>query len=90
MSARNYILSARERNINKVIDYLPQINHQKSGYRSGQELAAQSANGTKLLNRNLNFAYKIQPYATEFFDRAGTPFSDFFSESETGITLLIY
>ncbi|OWR43460.1 putative S-antigen protein precursor [Danaus plexippus plexippus] len=84
MSARNYILSARERNINKVIDYLPQINHQKSGYRSGQELAAQSANGTKLLNRNLNFAYKIQPYATEFFDRAGTPFSDFFSESETG------
>nr|XP_034829601.1 uncharacterized protein LOC117986805 isoform X2 [Maniola hyperantus] len=84
MSARNYISSARERNISKLIDYLPQINQQKIGYRSGQELPALSANGGSLMNRNLLFSYKIPSYTADSLERASTPFSDFFSESETG------
>lgn len=83
MSARNYILSARERS-NKLIDYLPHINQQKSGYRSGRELPALSANAGGLMNRNLLFSYKIPSYTADSLDRPRTPFSDLFSESETG------
>lgn len=85
MSARKYILSARERNINKIIDYLPQISHQRASFRSGQELPALSANAGNFVNRNLNYSYKIPQYADDSLERASTPFSDFFSESETGI-----
>ncbi|XP_045446796.1 uncharacterized protein LOC123654989 [Melitaea cinxia] len=83
MSARKYILSARERNINKIIDYLPQISHQRATFRSGQELPALSANAGNFVNRNLNYSYKIPHYADDSLERASTPFSDFFSESET-------
>ncbi|XP_013200185.2 uncharacterized protein LOC106142827 [Amyelois transitella] len=78
MSARNY-LSAREKS-NKLGDCLPNINYQKFGFRSGQEFSAYSANTSNLLNRNINYTY--EPY--DSVERAGTPFSDFFSESETG------
>lgn len=81
MSARNY-LSAREKSINKFIDSLPVINSQKFNYRS-QELPALSANKSNLLNRNLNYSYEV-PYGLSSAERATTPFSDFFSESETG------
>lgn len=84
MSARKYVLSARERNISKLIDYLPQINHQKLDYRSGQELPPLSANTTGLVNRNLKYSYNIPAYAIDSPERTSTPFSDFFSESETG------
>ncbi|XP_046963148.1 uncharacterized protein LOC124532330 [Vanessa cardui] len=83
MSARKYILSARERNINKIIDYLPQISQQRASYRSGQELPALSANSSNFVNRNLTYSYKIPHYADDSLERASTPFSDFFSESET-------
>ncbi|XP_075971366.1 uncharacterized protein LOC142973495 [Anticarsia gemmatalis] len=83
MSARNY-LSAREKNINKLIDCLPNINQQKFGYRSGQELPPLSANTSNFVNRNLNYSFEVQPYMVNSLERAGTPFSDFFSESETG------
>lgn len=89
MSARKYILSARERNINKIIDYLPQISHQRASFRSGQELPALSANAGNFVNRNLNYSYKIPHYADDSLERASTPFSDFFSESETGIYFVI-
>ncbi|KAI8424026.1 hypothetical protein MSG28_002669, partial [Choristoneura fumiferana] len=81
MSARNY-LSAREKSINKFIDSLPVINSQKFNYRS-QELPALSASKNNLLNRNLNYSYEV-PYGLSSAERATTPFSDFFSESETG------
>ncbi|CAH2241848.1 uncharacterized protein LOC120626573 [Pararge aegeria] len=84
MSARNYITSARDRNISKLIDYLPQINQQKCGYRPGQELPALSANAGCLMNRNLLFSYNIPSYTADSLERASTPFSDFFSGSETG------
>lgn len=83
MSARNYILSARERNISKLIDYLPQINQQKFDYR--QELPPLSANTTVLANRNLKYSYRIPPYGDDSPERTSTPYSDFFSESETGL-----
>lgn len=83
MSARNY-LSAREKNISKLIDCLPNINQQKFGYRSGQELPPLSANTSNFVNRNLNYSFEVQPYMVNSLERAGTPFSDFFSESETG------
>ncbi|CAH2105307.1 unnamed protein product [Euphydryas editha] len=83
MSARKYILSARERNINKIIDYLPQISHQRASFRSGQELPALSANSGNFVNRNLNYSYNLPHYADDSLERASTPFSDFFSESET-------
>ncbi|KAJ8733492.1 hypothetical protein PYW08_001790 [Mythimna loreyi] len=83
MSARNY-LSAREKNISKLIDCLPNINQQKFGYRSGQELPPLSANTSTFVNRNLNYSFEVQPYMVNSLERAGTPFSDFFSESETG------
>ncbi|CAB3239162.1 unnamed protein product [Arctia plantaginis] len=83
MSARNY-LSAREKNINKVIDCLPNINQQKFNYRSGSELPPLSANTNHFVNRNLNYSYEVQPYLVNNLDRAGTPFSDFLSDSETG------
>lgn len=83
MSARNY-LSAREKNINKLIDCLPNINQQKFGYRSAQELPPLSANTSNFVNRNLNYSFEVQPYMVNSFERAGTPYSDFFSESETG------
>ncbi|PZC85465.1 uncharacterized protein LOC110384014 [Helicoverpa armigera] len=83
MSARNY-LSAREKNISKLIDCLPNINQQKFGFRSGQELPPLSANTSNLVNRNLNYSFEVQPYMVNSLERAGTPFSDFFSESETG------
>ncbi|XP_022825648.1 uncharacterized protein LOC111355813 [Spodoptera litura] len=83
MSARNY-LSAREKNISKLIDCLPNINQQKFGYRSGQELPPLSANTSSFVNRNLNYSFEVQPYMVNSLERAGTPFSDFFSESETG------
>lgn len=83
MSARKYVLSARERNINKIIDYLPQISHKRASFRSGQELPALSANAGNFVNRNLNYSYKIPHYADDSLERASTPFSDFFSESET-------
>lgn len=76
-------MSDREKNTGKSFDSLPKINHQKYGFRSGQELPPLSAN-TKLVNRNLNFPYKLQNFNFNCFERAGTPFSDFFSESETG------
>ncbi|XP_026755591.2 uncharacterized protein LOC113515541 [Galleria mellonella] len=79
MSARNYV-SARDKNLCKIIDCLPNINQQKFGYRVGQELPALSANTSSLLNRNLNYTFD----SYDCTDRAGTPFSDFFSESETG------
>lgn len=85
MSARNY-LSAREKNF-KLIDCLPSINQQKFGYRLSQELPPLSANTSKLLNRNLNYSYDINPYLVNSVDRTGTPLSDFFSDSETGKTL---
>ncbi|XP_053603962.1 uncharacterized protein LOC128671500 [Plodia interpunctella] len=78
MSARNY-LSAREKS-NKLGDCLPNINYQKFGYRAGQEFPTFSANTSSIVNRNLNYNY--EPY--DSVERAGTPFSDFFSESETG------
>ncbi|XP_023934625.2 uncharacterized protein LOC112043450 [Bicyclus anynana] len=84
MSARNYISSAREININKLIDCLPQINQQKCGYRSGQELPALSANAGSVINRNLLFSCKIPSYSGDSLERTSTPLSDFFSESETG------
>lgn len=83
MSARNY-LSAREKNTNKVIECLPNINQQKFNYRSGSELPPLSANTNHFVNRNLNYSYEVQPYLVNSLDRAGTPFSDFFSDSETG------
>lgn len=89
MSARNY-LSAREKNINKLIDCLPNINQQKFGYNVRTELPALSANTSSLLNRNLNYSYDIQSFETDSVERTGTPFSDFFSESETGTTILTY
>lgn len=81
MSARNY-LSAREKNLRDFTDCLPIINQQKI-YRPGQELPPLSAN-TNLVNRNLNFSYHLENFSLNSVDRAGTPFSDFFSESETG------
>lgn len=83
MSARNY-LSAREKNITKYIDCLPYINQQKLGYRSAQELPPLSANAASVVNRNLGFSFKVQPYSEESLDRVSTPFSDFFSDSESG------
>ncbi|KAM3960981.1 uncharacterized protein ACR2FA_004928 [Aphomia sociella] len=79
MSARNYV-SARDRNFGKISDCLPNINHQKFGYHTGQELPVLSANTSSLLNRNLNYSFERY----DSVERAGTPFSDFFSESETG------
>lgn len=83
MSARNYILSAREQN-NKVVDCLPQIKLQKFGYRFGRELPALSANASTFINRNITSSYKVPQYIADELERAGTPYSDFFSESETG------
>ncbi|XP_063533072.1 uncharacterized protein LOC134743516 [Cydia strobilella] len=80
MSARNY-LSAREKNINKYIDSLPHINSQKFNYRS--ELPALSASKNNHVNRNLNYSFEV-PYRLGSSERPTTPFSDFFSESETG------
>lgn len=80
MSARNY-LSAREKNINRYIDSLPHINSQKFNYRS--ELPALSASKNNLVNRNLNYSFEV-PYRLGSAERPTTPFSDFFSESETG------
>lgn len=86
MSARNYV-SAREKNYGKLTDCLPNINQQKFGYRSGQELPTLSANTSKLLNRNLNYSYVRNPYLSNSVGRPGTPVSDFFSDSETGMIL---
>lgn len=80
MSARNYL---SDRDKNKVIDCLPNINQQRFGYRSGQELPPLSANTSNFVNRNLNYTYEAQPYMIDSLERSGTPFSDFFSESET-------
>lgn len=77
MSARNY-LSAREKNSCKL-DSLPSINQQKFGYRPGPEFPSLSAN-TSLVNRNLSYTYET----FDSSERTATPFSDFFSESETG------
>ncbi|KAJ0178980.1 hypothetical protein K1T71_005755 [Dendrolimus kikuchii] len=81
MSARNY-MSAGEKNPGKLFDSLPKINQQKFGYRCGRELPPLSAN-TNLVNRNINFTYNLQDFCFNSVERAGTPFSDFFSESET-------
>lgn len=89
MSARNY-LSAREKNFGKLIDCFPSIIQQKFGYRSAQDLPPLSANTSSLLNRNLNYSYDINPYLVNSVDRAGTPLSDFFSDSETGNILWIF
>lgn len=86
MSARNF-LSAREKNIAKFIDCLPNISHKKCGYRSVQELPPLSASA--LVNRNIDLSFKIQPYSDESLDRVSTPFSDFFSDSETGKKFLL-
>ncbi|KOB68043.1 S-antigen protein [Operophtera brumata] len=86
MSARNYV-SVRDKNYGKLMDSLPSINQQKFGYRSGQELPPVSANNSKLLNRNLNYTYDRNPYlSNNSLHRAGTPMSDFFSDSETEAT----
>ncbi|CAK1598493.1 unnamed protein product [Parnassius mnemosyne] len=82
MSARNY-LSARDKN-SKFIDCLPHINRQKFSYRSVQELPPLSANAASLVNRNVGFSFLVQPYSNESLDRGDTPFSDFYSDSETG------
>ncbi|CAH2071796.1 unnamed protein product, partial [Iphiclides podalirius] len=37
-----------------------------------------------IVNRNLGFSFKAQPFSEESLDRVSTPFSDFFSDSETG------
>ncbi|XP_059056698.1 uncharacterized protein LOC131850483 [Achroia grisella] len=79
MSARNYV-SSRDKNLCKIIDCLPNINQQKFGYRLGHELPALSGNTSTLYNRNLNYSFE----SYDCVERAGTPFSDFFSESETG------
>ncbi|XP_014367260.2 uncharacterized protein LOC106717846 isoform X1 [Papilio machaon] len=83
MSARNF-LSAREKNIAKFIDCLPNISHKKCGYRSVQELPPLSANSGAFVNRNIDLSFKIKPYSDESLDRVSTPFSDFLSDSETG------
>ncbi|RVE45824.1 hypothetical protein evm_009505 [Chilo suppressalis] len=82
MSARNY-LSAREKS-NKLIDCLPNINNQKFGCRAGFDLPVLSANTSNFINRNLKYSFDIQSYRTDSDERAATPFSDFFSESESG------
>ncbi|CAG9795355.1 unnamed protein product [Diatraea saccharalis] len=82
MSARNY-LSAREKNI-KPIDCLPNINNQKFTCRAGLDVPVLSANTSSYINRNLKYSYDIQSFRTDSVDRAATPFSDFFSESESG------
>ncbi|XP_045493972.1 uncharacterized protein LOC123693068 isoform X1 [Colias croceus] len=79
MSARNY-LSAREKS-NIRGDCLPYINHQKFARRS--EVPVLSANEYNLVNRNLIYSYNHH-FAGDSLERSGTPFSDFFSESETG------
>ncbi|XP_049869767.1 uncharacterized protein LOC126369407 [Pectinophora gossypiella] len=76
MSARNY-LSARD----KKFEYLPSITHKSGGHSS--ELPVLSAS-TSRFNRNLSYTYDVQPYIVNNVERAGTPFSDFFSESGTG------
>ncbi|KAL4711703.1 hypothetical protein ACJJTC_003470 [Scirpophaga incertulas] len=83
MSARNYF-SASDKNINKVVDSLPNINSQKFSYRRGAELSAYSANTSSILNRNLNYSYSTQSFGIDSADRTGTPFSDFLSDSEVG------
>ncbi|KAG6445823.1 uncharacterized protein LOC115440681 [Manduca sexta] len=83
MSARNYF-SFRDKNIGKLYECLPSISQQKFGYRAGPELPPLSANTSKFVNRNLNYSYDLQTYGLNSIDRAGTPFSDFFSESDTG------
>ncbi|XP_068631302.1 uncharacterized protein [Battus philenor] len=83
MSARNF-LSAREKNISKFVDCLPHINQKKFGYRSVVELPVLSANSASLINRNIDLSFQVQPYSDESLDRVSTPFSDVFSDSETG------
>lgn len=84
MSARNYV-SAREKNTNKITDYLPDINRQKFTYRISQDFPATPAStNNNGINRNINYSFEVQPYVLEQIERAGTPFSDFFSDSETG------
>lgn len=85
MSARNY-LSAREKHTK--YDCLPEIKQQKFSYRSGTELPPVSANISNVVNRNIGYPYGIQSYMLST-QRAGTPFSDFFSDSEIGKELLI-
>ncbi|KAG7307822.1 hypothetical protein JYU34_006420 [Plutella xylostella] len=84
MSARNYF-SAREKNCNKFID-LPSINPQKFYYRGGYDLPALSATTNSFINRNINYSFEVQSFDVNLdnIERSGTPFSDFFSESETG------
>lgn len=82
MSARNYY-TLSENGMGKLLNCLPNINHQKPGNRSRQELPPLSGNAGNFFNRNLNYSYDLQPYVLDNEDRAGTPFSDFFSESET-------
>lgn len=93
MSAPNYF-SMRENGMGKLLNCLPNNNQQKSSNRYGQELPPLSGNTGRFLNRNLNYSYDLQrPYVLDTEDRAATPFSDFFSESETGKileTLYIY
>ncbi|XP_028159776.1 uncharacterized protein LOC114352381 [Ostrinia furnacalis] len=82
MSARHFY-SAREKNVNKLIDCLPDINQQKFGYNLRTELPALSANTSSVVNRNLNYSFDIQSFGGDSVERTGTPFSDFFSESDT-------
>ncbi|KAJ2952201.1 hypothetical protein O0L34_g4481 [Tuta absoluta] len=75
MSARNY-LSAREKRFDGLPS-IPNISHR--GSCIGSELPPLSAS-TSHYNRNI-YSYDVS-YLNS--DRTGTPFSDFFSESETG------
>nr|XP_004931185.1 uncharacterized protein LOC101738272 [Bombyx mori] len=80
MSARNYSCS-RERNVGKLLDCLPIINSNRFNYRPSQELPPLSARTSSILNRNLNYSFDYNGF--DIGERAGTPFSDFFTESET-------
>ncbi|XP_041970941.1 uncharacterized protein LOC121727278 isoform X2 [Aricia agestis] len=83
MSARNYMFSAREKS-NKVIDCLPQIYEQKHFQRTSRNLPTHSANSRNYVNRNINCSYTLNNLVSDNLDRVGSPYSDFFSESETG------